>query len=173
MLTKKWLSILLVVCVAIGCSTVCSQESAAANGEAALHIDIPTKLNKANVAVDVGHLVFVGDMPFVLGDMKLLAGDLHKWNANGQVVMIFHGDAAYLVLNDQTYNANRHVSTGNPYKGLLNELMGMGVQVEMCGATAQANHWANADLLPGVKVNLNAMVRLTQLEQTGYTMIYE
>ena len=41
------------------------------------------------------------------------------------------------------------------------------------GATAQANHWVNADLLPGVKVNVNAMVRLTQLEQSGFTLIYQ
>jgi intracellular sulfur oxidation DsrE/DsrF family protein len=43
----------------------------------------------------------------------------------------------------------------------------------MCGATAAGNHWGNANLLPGVKVNLNAMVRLTQLEQQGFTMIYQ
>jgi hypothetical protein len=42
-----------------------------------------------------------------------------------------------------------------------------------CGATAAANHWINKDLLPGVKVNTNAMVRVTQLEQDGYTLIYE
>jgi intracellular sulfur oxidation DsrE/DsrF family protein len=48
-----------------------------------------------------------------------------------------------------------------------------GVQLELCGATAKANGWGNADLLDGVKVNVNAMVRLTQLERDGYTMIYE
>jgi hypothetical protein len=31
----------------------------------------------------------------------------------------------------------------------------------------------NADLLPGAKVNTNAMVRVTQLEQDGFTLIYE
>jgi hypothetical protein len=47
------------------------------------------------------------------------------------------------------------------------------VQLELCGATATANHWGNANLLPGVKVNFNAMVRLTQLEQQGFAMIYQ
>ena len=51
--------------------------------------------------------------------------------------------------------------------------MQKGVQLELCGATARANHWGNANLLPGIKVNVNAMVRLTQLEQEGYKMIYE
>jgi intracellular sulfur oxidation DsrE/DsrF family protein len=103
----------------------------------------------------------------------LLSNNLREWNADGQVVVIFHGDAAYLALNDETYSTTRHIATGNPFKGLLAELMAQGVQLEMCGATAAGNHWGNANLLPGVKVNLNAMVRLTQLEQQGFTMIYQ
>ena len=51
--------------------------------------------------------------------------------------------------------------------------MEKGVHLELCGATENANHWGNANLLPGIKVNVNAMVRLTQLEQEGYTMIYQ
>jgi intracellular sulfur oxidation DsrE/DsrF family protein len=143
------------------------------NSESALHIDIPTRLEKANVVIDLGHAVFNGDMPFALADANLLASDLREWNAKGQLIVIFHGDAAYFILNDETYNANRHVSTGNPYKQLLSGLMEKGVQLELCGATAKGNHWGNANLLPGIKVNVNAMVRLTQLEQDGYTMIYE
>jgi intracellular sulfur oxidation DsrE/DsrF family protein len=112
-------------------------------------------------------------MPFVIGDINLLAGDLSDWNVKGQIVAVLHGDAAYLVLNDDAYNANRHVKTGNPYGKLIAGWMKQGVQVELCGATAQANHWGNADLIPGVKVNTNAMVRVTQLEQQGYTLIYE
>ena len=53
------------------------------------------------------------------------------------------------------------------------DLMKQGIQIELCGATAAANHWINKDLLPGVKVNTNAMVRVTELEQKGYTLIYE
>ncbi len=43
----------------------------------------------------------------------------------------------------------------------------------MCGATAAANHWGNANLLSGLKVNMNAMVRVTQLEQHGFTTTYQ
>ena len=112
-------------------------------------------------------------MPFALGDINLLASNVRDWKAKGQIVVMFHGDAAYLILNDETYNTIRHTATGNPYKQPLSELMKKGVQVELCGATAKGNHWGNANLLPGVKVNVNAMVRLTQLEQQGFTMIYE
>jgi intracellular sulfur oxidation DsrE/DsrF family protein len=138
-----------------------------------LQIDVPTRLEKANVVIDFGHTVFNGDAPFAIGDIGLLESDLEEWNAKGQIIVIFHGDAAYFTLNDETYNANRHVSAGNPYKKMLAGLMDKGVQLELCGATAKGNHWGNANLLPGVKVNVNAMVRLTQLEQEGYSMIYE
>jgi intracellular sulfur oxidation DsrE/DsrF family protein len=142
-------------------------------GEPALHIDVPTKLEKANVVVDFGHAVFNGDMPFALGDINLLSHDVHAWNAKGTIVVIFHGDAAYLVLNDEAYDMNRHASGGNPYKNVLKGLMDQGVQLELCGATAKGNHWGNANLMSGIKVNVNAMVRLTELEQDGYTMIYQ
>ena len=65
------------------------------------------------------------------------------------------------------------MKSGNPYAELIGELMKQGVEIELCGATDKANHWGNADLLPGVKVNTDAMVRITQLEQQGYTLIYE
>jgi intracellular sulfur oxidation DsrE/DsrF family protein len=173
MLRSRWFVILVLVFAFVSLGAVWAARSIPGKADSALHIDIPTTIEKANVAVDMGHLVLNGDMPFALGDINLLASDFRDWNTKGQIVMIFHGDAAYLVLNDESYNENRHVSTGNRYKELLNGLMQKGVQLELCGATAKANHWGNANLLPGIKVNVNAMVRLTQLEQQGYTLIYQ
>jgi intracellular sulfur oxidation DsrE/DsrF family protein len=137
------------------------------------------KLERAHVVFDIGHLVLNGDMPFFLGDMDLLVTDLKSWNVKDEVIGVFHGDAASIVLNDESYNANRHVQTGHPvqtgnrYGKLLAGLREQGVQIELCGATAAANHRTNKDLLPGVKVNTNAMVRVTQLEQNGFTLIHE
>jgi intracellular sulfur oxidation DsrE/DsrF family protein len=152
---------------------VYARSNTPAKSDQVLHIDIPVKLEKAGVAVDMGHLVFNGDNPFALGDINLLADDFREWNTQGQIIMVFHGDAAYLVLNDESYNENRHTTSGNRFKEALNGLMQKGVQIELCGATAAANHWGNANLLPGVKVNTNAMVRLVQLEQQGFTRIYQ
>lgn len=134
----------------------------------------------------MGHLVMsTGDMPFLLGDLNLLAGDYRESGTKGKIVAVFHGDAGYLVLNDKAYNADRHIlnderynsgrhaKSRNPYAELMAGLMNQDVQIELCGATAKANHWGNADLLPGVKVNTDAMARVTQLEQEGYTLIYE
>jgi intracellular sulfur oxidation DsrE/DsrF family protein len=162
-------SLLFSLCLTVSAAPLLAQS----NISQPLHIDIPTKLEKADVVVDFGHAVYLGDTLFALGDVKLLVSELRKSNATGQVVVVFHGDAAYLILNDDTYNANRHVTTGNPFKSLLVELLGNGVQLELCGATAAGNHWGNANLLAGVKVNVNAMVRITQLEQAGYSLIYQ
>ena len=46
--------------------------------------------------------------------MDLLATDLSRWNVKGEIIAVFHGDAAYLVLNDASYDANRRVQTGHP-----------------------------------------------------------
>jgi intracellular sulfur oxidation DsrE/DsrF family protein len=170
--------VLFAACVIISLAAGCPS-GALAQAHKKLTIDIPVKLEKSNVVFDIGKLVLNGDMPFFIGDMDLLATDLKDSNAIGQVIAVFHGDAAYLVLNDDAYDANRHiqtghpVKTGNPYAKLLTGLIEQGVQIELCGATAAANHWGNDDLLPGVKVNTNAMVRVTQLEQDGFTLIYE
>jgi intracellular sulfur oxidation DsrE/DsrF family protein len=173
MLKKGWLVVLFVTCCLIGLGKADRGGSASARVDQKLRIDIPVKLEKANVVMDIGHMVMAGDMPFFLGDLRLLTTDLNDWKAQGQVIAVFHGDAAYVVLNDHTYNSNRHVQTGNPYGKLLAGLMKQGVQIELCGATAAGNHWGNTNLLPGVKVDTNAMVRVTQLEQKGYTLIYE
>ena len=121
-----------------------TQNSANANPEVPLHIDIPTKLDQAKVVVDFGHAVYLGVTLFALGYINLLADNLREWNAKGQIVTVFHGDAAYLILNDETYNSNRHVATGNPYKKILNGLMEKCVQLELCGASAKGNYWGNA-----------------------------
>lgn len=64
-------------------------------------------------------------------------------------------------------------STGNPYRELVADLMKRGVQIELCGATAKVHKWGNADLLPGVNVNTDAMARTTQLVQEGFVKITE
>ena len=173
------LAVLLVVGFFISFGATYSADRANAQSDQTLHIDIPVKLEKANVVFDVGNLVLNHEMPFLLGDMDILVSDLSNWNIKGEIIAVFHGDAAYLLLNDDSYDANRRVQTGhpvhtgNPYKKLVAGLMEQGVQIELCGATAAANHWGNANLLPGVKVNTDAMARVTQLEQKGFTLIYE
>jgi intracellular sulfur oxidation DsrE/DsrF family protein len=146
-------------------------EETKVKAERTLHIDIPVKLETADVVLDIGNLVFDGDLPIAIEHLELLASDFSESNTKGHIIGIFHGYAAHVTLNDTMYNGFRRVTTGNPYKDLLAGLMKNGVQIELCGASAEENKWVNADLLSGIKVNTNAMIRLTQLGKQGYVQI--
>ena len=141
--------------------------------EKPLHIDSPVKLTEVKVVFSVGGLVFEGDLPASIFHLQLIVNDIADWNAKAQVVAVFHTNAGHVTLNDSSYNADRNVATGNPYRELVADLMKRGVQIELCGATAKAHKWGNADLFPGVNVNTDAMSRTTQLVQEGFVKITE
>jgi intracellular sulfur oxidation DsrE/DsrF family protein len=138
-----------------------------------LHIDIPVKLERVKLVFSVDALAFEGDLPASLFHLQLIANDIAGWKAEAQVIVVFHTNAGHVTLHDRAYNADRSVTTGNPYKVLLADLMKRGVHVELCGATAKAHNYGNADLLPGVKVNTDAVARLTQLGEEGFVQIKE
>jgi intracellular sulfur oxidation DsrE/DsrF family protein len=141
--------------------------------EKPLHIDIPVKLADVKVVFSVGALAFEGDLPAAIFHLQLIENDIADWNATSEVIAVFHTSAGHVTLNDASYNADRMVTTGNPYKELVANLMTRGVHIELCGATAKVHKWGNADLLPGVKVNTDAMARTTQLAQEGFVEIAE
>jgi intracellular sulfur oxidation DsrE/DsrF family protein len=141
--------------------------------EKTLHIDIPVKLAELKIAFSIAALAFEGDLPASIFHLQLITKDVADWKANRQIIAVFHTNAGHVTLNDKAYNAERMVATGNPYKELVAGLMERGVQVELCGATAAVHHWGNADLLPEVKVNTDAMARMTQLAQEGFIEIAE
>jgi intracellular sulfur oxidation DsrE/DsrF family protein len=86
---------------------------------------------------------------------------------------VFSTLAGHPTLNDEAYNLSRNITTGNPFKDQILDLMKKGVQIELCGATAAAHNWTNSDVIPGVKVNTDAMARLTQLAQQGFIEMTE
>jgi intracellular sulfur oxidation DsrE/DsrF family protein len=141
--------------------------------EKPLHIDIPVKLTEVKMVFSIGALAFEGDLPASLFHLQLIEGDIADWHAAAEVVAVFHTNAGHVTLHDDAYNVDRNVATGNPYRELVAQLMERGVQVELCGATAKAHNWGNVDLLPGVKVNTDAMARTTQLVQEGFVKITE
>ena len=143
------------------------------SSEKPLHIDIPVKLSDVKTVYSIGALQFEGDLPASIFHMQLITNDIANSHAESQVIAVFHTNAGHVTLHDQAYNADRNIATGNPYKNLVAELQGRGVEVELCGATARAHHWGNADLLPGIKVNTDAMARTTQLVQAGFVKITE
>lgn len=74
-------------------------------------------------------------------------------------------------LNDRAYNAHRRVSTGNPYNGIIADLMAQGVQIEECAMTMRLQHISNQDLLECVKVNSGTNPRMVQLMQEGFVRL--
>jgi intracellular sulfur oxidation DsrE/DsrF family protein len=141
--------------------------------EKPLRIDIPVRLRELRVAFSIADLAFEGDLPASIFHLQLIANDVTDWKAKTQIIAVFHTNAGHVTLHDEAYNAERMVATGNPYKRLLAELMNRGVEVELCGATATAHKWGNEDLLPGIKVNTDAMARMSQLVQEGFVQITE
>jgi len=125
--------------------------------EKPLHIDIPVQLVQVKVAFSIAALAFEGDLPASIFHLQLITTDVANWNAKAQVIAVFHTNAGHVT----------------PYKELVADLMKRGVQVELCGATATVHKWGNADLLPGVKVNTDAMARMSQLAQEGFVEITE
>lgn len=139
----------------------------------ALHIDIPVTLTEVNMVFSVGALAFEGDLPASLFHLQLVVDDVADWGARSDLVAVFHTNAGHVVLHDEAYDEARNIATGNPYKGLVAGLVKCGVRVELCGATAKTHGWVNADLLPDIKVNTDAMARTAQLVQQGFVKISE
>ena len=137
-----------------------------------IHIDIPVKLKEVKNVFSIASLSFEGDLPAALFHLGLIMDDIAAWKAKFQVVAIFHTLAGHVTLHDQAYNKDRGIDTGNPYKKLVTDLMGRGVQVELCGATARVRGWDSADTIPGM-INTDAMARTTELVQEGFVKISE
>jgi intracellular sulfur oxidation DsrE/DsrF family protein len=138
-----------------------------------LFIDIPVKLDDVKAVFSVASLSFEGDLAASLFHLQLITNDIAEWGATSEVVAVFHTNAGHVTLHDDAYNADRAIETGNPYKELVANLQAHGVQVELCGATAKVHHYGNDDLLPGVKINTDAMARTTELVQQGFVKMTE
>jgi intracellular sulfur oxidation DsrE/DsrF family protein len=137
-----------------------------------LHIDIPVHLKSVKTVFNMDHPSFAGDEPFGLKYLALMTAKFNHDHTKWKVVAVFHGKLGYMLTTDATYDRVRHVKTGNPYKAQIEALIKRGVQIEECGVTAKGNHWGNADLLPGVKVDAGAVGRILQLVQDGYIQFH-
>jgi intracellular sulfur oxidation DsrE/DsrF family protein len=141
--------------------------------ERTIHIDIPVKLTEVKAVFSIADLSFEGDLAASLFHMGLIVGDVEDWKAKSEIIAVFHTNAGHVTLHDDAYNQDRNITTGNPYKGLIVNLIKRGVKIELCGATAKAHNYGNEDLLPNIKINTDAMSRTIQLVQEGFIKISE
>jgi intracellular sulfur oxidation DsrE/DsrF family protein len=136
-----------------------------------LKIDIPVDLKEAKVVFNMDHPAFAGDASIGLTYMKLMTQNFDRSKTKWTIKSVFHGAMGYMLLNDAAYNKVRKSDKGNPYKEAIADLQKTGIELEECGQTARSNNWTNADLLPNIKVNAGANLRITQLVQEGYVQL--
>lgn len=134
-------------------------------------ITVPVRLTEAKVVFNLDNLAFEGDEPTGLQFLRVMTRQFRIDGTKAEIVAIFHGDSGYMVLNDAAYDKVRNWRQGNPYKDQIANLIREGVDIEECGETMAYNHWQNAELLPGVKVNTGANFRIVQLVQEGFVQL--
>jgi hypothetical protein len=61
--------------------------------EKPLNIDIPVKLSDVKVVFSIGALEFEGDLPASIFHLQLIKNDIGDWNAESQVIAVFHTNA--------------------------------------------------------------------------------
>jgi uncharacterized protein len=88
------------------------------------------------------------------------------------VSVVIAGKAAYWLLDDAAYQEYKNDEfTYNPNRQVVEELIGLGVSVELCNATRKGRGWQVEELLPGVKRVHDGYTRLIDLQQKGYAYI--
>lgn len=86
--------------------------------------------------------------------------------------LVLHGDAAHFLLVDERY---RDV-VADPFAVNLNtkitqDLLNLGVSVEICHSTMRSNGWTADDVLPGVTIVHDGYTRIIKLQNDGYAYI--
>ena len=86
-----------------------------------------------------------------------------------KVAITVHGGAWKDMLNDAAYN--KKYNSKNPNSELLNQLNAAGVDIIMCGQTANFRNVSKSDTNPNVKYALSAMTALLQYQNNDYQFI--
>ncbi len=134
-------------------------------------IDVPVVLKEARVAFRVDRVAPSGDNSPTLQQISVLSDKFRQMGTDAKVVAVFNGDGGFMLLNDMAYNEVRKTKDGNPYKAMIATILSKGVEVEECGMTMMREGWTNRQLLPGVKVNTGANLRVIELAQKSYVLL--
>ncbi len=86
--------------------------------------------------------------------------------------LVLHGEAAQFLLTDDAWQQAR----GDPFAVNLNakivqDLLNLGIHVEICHSVMKARGWTAADVLPGVAIVHDGYTRLIKLQNDGYAYI--
>ncbi|OYX81600.1 MAG: hypothetical protein B7Y85_01125 [Brevundimonas sp. 32-68-21] len=87
-----------------------------------------------------------------------------------QIVVVLHGAATTAVLSDAAWAA-RGKGDANLNSALIRALLAAGVQVRLCGQAMAGHGVTEAELEPGVTVDLAALMTVIHHQQAGYALI--
>lgn len=86
--------------------------------------------------------------------------------------LVLHGEAAKFLLIDSTYrDAVDDAFAVNANDRIVQELLDLGVHVEICNSVMKSKGWVASDVLPGVSIVHDGYTRLIKLENDGYAYI--
>lgn len=86
--------------------------------------------------------------------------------------LVLHGDAARMLLKDETYQlAVNDPFAVNPNAKIVQDLIDLGVSVEICHSAMKSKGWKFQDVLPGVAIVHDGYTRLIKLQNDGYAHI--
>lgn len=85
------------------------------------------------------------------------------------IVVAVHGAATGSLLTNEAYT--RKHGDPNPNVELISELREAGVSVHVCGQALAGQKIERSSLLPGVLVDLSALVTLTTLQLKGWAVV--
>lgn len=88
------------------------------------------------------------------------------------VHLVLHGDAAVMLLKDTPYQwATKDPFAVNPNAKIVQDLIDLGVSVEICHSAMKSKGWKPDDVLPGVAIVHDGYTRLIKLQNDGYAYI--
>ncbi len=85
------------------------------------------------------------------------------------ISIVVRGAAAYWLLKPGAYQMQvSDIFAFNPNEKVVEELIDLGVSVEICNLTMKSKGWKPEDILPGVKRVHDGYTRVIDLQQQGY-----
>jgi intracellular sulfur oxidation DsrE/DsrF family protein len=97
--------------------------------------------------------------------MGVSPGKLH-------ISIVMHGPTAYWLLNEEAYRKHKEDPFDfNPNEHIVQELLKLGVSVEICNFTMKTKGWTGKDLLPGITIVHDAYTRMIDLQLRNYAYI--
>ena len=108
----------------------------------------------------------------ILEGLARYLNTLDKWGVppeHRKLAVIFHQTGIQAIMNNDTYK--ERTGKDNPNAALLEKLQKAGVELHACGQGMLANKLQPSMLLPGVQVDLWALVTTVNLELEGYARV--